>query len=901
MRTPVFAALLACASVTAIATAAAAQTTAPTALAQSADQATQSAVGEVVVTAQRRSESLQSVPIAVSAFTSQNLQDRRIDGAANLQLAVPNLNYSQGGYGAANFQIRGIGYSIVSTAGDSGVSIHENNAPLDRSRIADSEFYDIERIEVLRGPQGTLYGRNATGGVINEITAKPTNKFEAEITGELGNYNEHKLKGMINLPINDMLAVRLAGDWMQHDGYQTNVQNGHDIDSRDLYSTRLSVAFKPNDRFKANFMWEHFQEADSYDGNAKSICAQDPGPSSVGGVPVNSALARAFLTQGCLQTPLTASITQTGTPNSLALLAGQLDTLVGFTSGNVNLGATQPADPRQVRLNIDPHQHARNDNYQISLDWKLSHDLTVSSITQYEEDHLRGSAGGVPAAIPFNTTALTPGGVFNDPQIGPSAFMTTTTYSDLSNAQWSQELRMASAFSGPINFSVGGLYLHIHRYDNTFIPGNGITLYVKAASPTVYIDPNSPPTGIGHNVFNAIGPYQLESKAAFGELYWQATDTLKFTAGIRYTDDKKDSRYVPLAFLTPGQGQDPTLQFDQKAEFKEYTGRFNVDWTPHLSFTDQTLIYASYSRGYKGGGFNTPDLTSQSSTTYNPEFVNAFEIGAKNTLFERKLTLNVTGFYYDYENFQYSVDKGFSVGTANINAAIGGIEVESVWNPVRNLAINANLGWLHTEIKSGPNDQSIDPFDPTAGDPSQILLRSVANECIGNVSGVATLVSLINAGAVPASALIAACPTATAPNGAFATSLGLKTSFGIPKNITGNRLPLSPEWSLSAGVQYRFQHNDWDIIPRVDVHYQSDIYADIYNDAWNKAPGWANVNATLAINNPSLRLNVQFYVKNLFDEDAITQAAVDGASLGNLRGVSYLDPRTYGVSVTKRF
>ena len=128
---------------------------------------------DIIVTAQRRSEALQDVPIAVSAFSQEALKSSRLDSAANLALQVPNLNYSQQLYGSSNFQIRGIGYSLVTTAGDQGVGVAENYAPIDRARITDAEFYDVERVEVLRGPQGTLYGRNATGGVINILTNKP--------------------------------------------------------------------------------------------------------------------------------------------------------------------------------------------------------------------------------------------------------------------------------------------------------------------------------------------------------------------------------------------------------------------------------------------------------------------------------------------------------------------------------------------------------------------------------------------------------------------------------------------------------------------------------------------------------------------------------------------------------
>src|SRR5262249_3275106 len=131
-------------------------------------------LAEVVVTAQKRQEAIQSVPIAVSAFSAADLEARRLDGGQDLQLSVPNMSFSRSPFGTSNSQIRGIGYQVVSTGGDDGVGIHENNVPLTVNRLSDADFYDMTRVEVLRGPQGTLFGRNATGGVINLITAKPT-------------------------------------------------------------------------------------------------------------------------------------------------------------------------------------------------------------------------------------------------------------------------------------------------------------------------------------------------------------------------------------------------------------------------------------------------------------------------------------------------------------------------------------------------------------------------------------------------------------------------------------------------------------------------------------------------------------------------------------------------------
>src|SRR5215470_13125897 len=148
---------------------------------------------EIVVTAQRREQAIQDVPIAVTALSESQLQDQGLAGGYELLQTIPNVNFSRGNFTGYNFQIRGVGAKVVAAGADAGVSVHLNNAPLTANRLFEADFYDIERVEVLRGPQGTLYGRNATGGVVNVITHQPGPDFEASLTGEYGNYDERRI------------------------------------------------------------------------------------------------------------------------------------------------------------------------------------------------------------------------------------------------------------------------------------------------------------------------------------------------------------------------------------------------------------------------------------------------------------------------------------------------------------------------------------------------------------------------------------------------------------------------------------------------------------------------------------------------------------------------------------
>lgn len=219
----------------------------PAALAQAADDdASTRTLGTVTVTTQKKEESIQDVPIAVSAFDQAAIEAQQLTGGPDLVKAIPNVNFTKGNFGGFNFRIRGIGVDAVSTSADAGVGIHYNDAPIGSNSFFEAEFYDVERVETLRGPQGTLYGRNATGGVVNVISAKPVlGEYQADLQFTLGNHNSVKARGMMNIPLGDKAALRLAGSSLSRDGYVDNLTTGNKIDSRDLYAFRGTLAFEP--------------------------------------------------------------------------------------------------------------------------------------------------------------------------------------------------------------------------------------------------------------------------------------------------------------------------------------------------------------------------------------------------------------------------------------------------------------------------------------------------------------------------------------------------------------------------------------------------------------------------------------------------------------------------------
>ena len=342
-------------------------------------------IEELVVTAQKKAESIQDVPIAVSAFSQDALQKSRIDGGPNLVLAIPNVNFSKGNFTGYNFQIRGIGSKLVAGSGDAGTGIHLNNAPLISNNLFETEFYDVERVEVLRGPQGTLYGRNATGGVVNLISNKPSDRLEGMARGEYGNYNSIKLRGMINAPIGDALAVRLAGTYLKRDGFGTNTFTGNDADTRDMYGYRASAKFQPVDNFKAIVVYDKFHEDDSRSRIGKQFCSKDVGPTNVGGVafsavPAIGEVQRGLFSQGCRATALDASDVF-GTVNSQSTLGGLFGALGGFQTGDAYAGKMQSKDVRDIESSFDPIYRADTDIVQLHLEWDVTENLQLTSLT----------------------------------------------------------------------------------------------------------------------------------------------------------------------------------------------------------------------------------------------------------------------------------------------------------------------------------------------------------------------------------------------------------------------------------------------------------------------------------------------------------------------------------------
>ncbi|MCA6278317.1 MAG: TonB-dependent receptor [Phenylobacterium sp.] len=274
------------------------------------------------------------------------------------------------------------------------------------------------------------------------------------------------------------------------------------------------------------------------------------------------------------------------------------------------------------------------------------------------------------------------------------------------------------------------------------------------------------------------------------------------------------------------------------------------------------------------------------SATFEPEFINSFEIGAKNTLLDGALQLNGTFFMYDYTGYQVSTIVNRTSINEDIDAKVRGIELESIWNPIQPLRFNASIGWLDTEITGG---SSIDTFDRTQGDPNLMIVKaSNAANCVVSRATAATALTVSKNLSNPF-ALLQVCAGAFGP-----------ANDGVSVHLKGKELPNAPHFTVSLGAQYTLEmDNGWAAVARADYYHQTDSYARIYNSVPDRIEAWSNVNLTLSVANADNGWSVEAFVKNATDEEAITDTFLTDDSSGLFRNAFYTEPRTFGIGVSK--
>ncbi len=950
----------------------------------------------IIVTAQRQAQSAQDVPIAVSAFSQAALEAQQIENSSDLQLTLPNITFTKTNFTSSSFTIRGIGDLCVGVSCDQATAIHLNDQPLFSTRLFETEFFDLERVEVLRGPQGTLFGRNATAGVVNVVTAKPRmGEFQASGDAEYGNYNAIKVKGMVNIPLGDTLAFRGAGIYVKRDGYTTNLNGGPDLDDRELYSVRGSLRFEPTPDTTIDLFASYFREDDNRMRIQKQYCQRDE--TGILGCLNNRRDAQSFNGNATFTAALSSEefLATQGIPTIFAL-----GSLYGPDQYE---GIDIPSDPRTVNTAFTPEYFTSELTFQgkiehdfgpisaqlsgtyqkVKLDSRQDYNNNIGRRDGYAPglNSLAAAAAGLIPGLPASyfaplAAAIIPNGpdgvlcTSDTDTIGLGSFggnsncATTPLQYDRSNqynSSWSAEAIISSDLDGPFNFLLGGIYADYHLTENSYYVNAFAIDYVAGLLGSfTSLGAGLPPSYLGTPYFrNNTSDLKVKSYGLFGEVYFDISDTLKFTGGLRYNNDKKDvearstlaSFLVPYsqttnAFESPYVGSfdaDPgTLgnQILQNRQVKndEITGRAVLDY----KITDDNLVYFSYSRGYKSGGLNPPlQPIFEVPESFQPEQVDAFEIGSKNTFADGALQLNVTAFYYKYKDLQLSKIVARTAVNENIDADIYGAEVEAIIRPDPDWMINLGFSYLHTEV-TGDTFNS-DPRDFGGARSDAVIIKDITNasNCAvtstsGNIAGVNQFVNsvngVINAGLVPGLAAGAGLqPTVAFPAdggiastgafgvcgvleaaaaGAFAAAGLDPAAFGgieyfaagVPKNIRGNDLPQAPRLKFSVGVQYTMNFdNGMSLVPRVDLAYTGESYGSIFNGNVNRIDGYAQANAQIQLNGTDDRWYVRGFVQNLFDSNSETGLYVTDQSSGLYTNVFTLEPRRYGIGAGFKF
>jgi len=660
--------------------------TSPTHAAQS--DAARGALEEIVVTAQRRAESINDVGMSIQAIDADSLEALRVTSVRDLTTIVPSFTVSQSYQGVPTYTLRGIGFNTINLSATSTVGTYVDEVAYAYPIMNTGPLMDLERVEVLKGPQGTLYGRNTTAGLINFITAKPTDDFQAGATAEVGNYETYNINGFISGPLTETISARLAlSSQNSGEGWQESNSRSERLGEIKKNGARLSLAFDPGESTHIDFSATYWRnETDTVAG------------------------------QGIGFTPATAA-SPFNAPG-----------LVNYVAGNQPREATN-ADwaPEAVRgANIGTglgfQGPLREDNpftgLKLRLDQNLSETVRLVSLTSYndfERDAL-SDWSGVPYEILLQHTTGTIESIAEDLHI--------------------------EGGDDSMHWLVGGYYANDKIVDGnrTLLGQNANVTLIRTVGQPLLATPfnccgyTSTDLSQAFRSYEDIGHIETNTWSVFANGDWRLNEALRLNAGVRYTEDEQkyhgcsrdfNGNMLPnvnvvnraLYLQTYGVFAAPISQ-GQCNTFDPTTGTFgevrstldedNLAWRVSLDWNvaDQTLMYLSASRGAKAGTtpINAANLARQNAPV-KQELLTAYELGLKSTLAQNRVQLNLSGFFYDYQDKQISTYFADPIYTAlarldNVpKSAAYGVEGELTWSPSRSLTLAASALWLHTEIQ----------------------------------------------------------------------------------------------------------------------------------------------------------------------------------------------------------
>lgn len=591
------------------------------------------ALEEVLITAQRVEERLQDVPISVAAITTKEMERRGIYNITDLPFNVPNLAMSaspMGGNSGTQIFLRGVGQFDYITTQEPNVPIYVDGIYVARTAGSALDLFDIERVEVLRGPQGTLFGRNALGGAIQVITPKPTDELSGRARFTVGRYDRRDVEGTINLPIVEKVSARITAASLNRDGYGTLLPSG--IDAADVNNdyVRGQIRFQPDETLDIILRADTFRRKGNMGlDTLVNVNIDDPG--SVGVVFYNMVLAAQGL-------PIIDE---------------------NMVQDNPYIGLSSRTD--------EDFSEVWGTSLEINKDFG---GVQLKSLTAYR-------ALSAHMAYDFDSTPyplVEQNNVYDQDQI-------------------SQEIHLSGkAMDDRLKWIIGGFYFKEdafeHQHAILFQP-----VIVTGPGPYDFV-----PDVTGGVDFQNVLDQKTTSYAGFGQLNYAITEKFSATVGLRYSHEKKE--------LTSSFGMFAIGNVRPEAETSDSWNNLSPKFGLEYHINDDAMVYVSASRGFRSGGFNGREFTPFSPGSFDPEKIWAYEVGMKSEWMERRVRLNVSGYYYDYTDYQGNTLRNLAISTGNIaSVEIYGMEIEGYARPVDDLDIFVGIGY---------NENNITDVDPNA-------------------------------------------------------------------------------------------------------------------------------------------------------------------------------------------
>ncbi|WP_293907928.1 TonB-dependent receptor [Phenylobacterium sp.] len=840
--------------------------------------ASNNTIEELVVTAEKREQSLQDVPVAVSAFTSEKRDLVGINTVQDMTNFTPGLQYSTQ---TDRISLRGVGRLNNSHAADSSVAVYSDGIYTTSTVQAGETPIFIDRLEVLRGPQGTLYGRNSIGGAINVVSRKPTEQFYAEVRGTYANYDRRLLEAAVSGPITNWLQFRLAGNWeKQTDGWFKNInaKGGPDeggIIDQTFLEGQLAGQF--GEHIEA-FLKVSLIHWDNGGGGPGSRSSYSPAPYNLAQQSQSNNLVP---NAGFAYSGLATNVVNNGCSG---VNPGSLDErkICVDTPGTVHLSNTIV-----VAANLVYHAHGFDVKYitgGTKYHYFLTGDQDGTGVTSYSTCYTL-SAAARPACL-AGTTA-------------PINYPSKYAFDYQEKEQWySHEINIVSTGDAPFQYLVGA-YLYHETYSQpvfTMLENEARLGGFVVNAATGGAAPSDP---LRH-IYDDRPHLNLLSKAIFGQIDWAFMPKWKTTLGIRYGEDHKhgfeSTRIIfapgtlnatlpidvtPVIGLAGGKGVVSTVYnsatgfktrfYDDK--WKAVTGTAGLQFNP----TEETMFYAKYSRGYKAGGFRIGiDTSLGADPRTEKETLNSYEFGLKTTI-NHNLQIDGDIFYYDYKNAQVPLSQPSATagGTANSvlfnvpKARSMGLEVETIWQPIDNLQILANYSYLDAEVRKG---LAVDGAD--------------------------------------------SCAQATGARRTVATAVA-DAFCGGPQylqDLKGNSLPNSAKHRVTLNGNYTWRFDPGSVTASATYIWRGPQYGSIFDRSYYKAPSFDQVDARLTFKAKGDKFTAIAFAKNIFDTKGYangtlasrragttpTQAALTGV-FGQSSAYELNPPRTYGVELQYRF